>query len=84
MTSSLADKVPLLHLKYKIGVNWKYGRDLIDVYLDILSKVAICGIILENKNALLTGMSKISIRAEIMKSFLLHSDHHFSLQPYDY
>jgi fatty acid synthase subunit alpha, fungi type len=36
VTSVTAEKVPLLHLKRKVGTSWEYSSNLTGVYLDIL------------------------------------------------
>jgi fatty acid synthase subunit alpha len=39
ITSVSADKVPLLHLKRKVGTTWEYSSNLTGVYLDILHEM---------------------------------------------
>ncbi|KAE9396321.1 hypothetical protein BT96DRAFT_996816 [Gymnopus androsaceus JB14] len=62
-----ADKVPLLHLKRKVGTNWEYSSNLTSVYLDILHKIATAGTTFKVKNALLTRVGKGSIGIEVVK-----------------
>ena len=61
ITSVSADKVPLLHLKRKVGTTWEYSSNLTGVYLDILHEIATSGTSFKDKNALLTGVGKGSI-----------------------
>ncbi|KAG8694164.1 3-oxoacyl-[acyl-carrier-protein] synthase, partial [Ceratobasidium sp. 395] len=69
-TSLSADKIPLLHLKRKVGANWEYSSNLTGVYLDILNEIATSGTSFKDKNALLTGVGKGSIGVEILKGLL--------------
>lgn len=64
------DKIPLLHLKRKVGTNWQYSSKLTSLYLDILKEIATSGVTFEHKNALLTGVGKGSIAVEIVKGLL--------------
>ncbi|KAE9384551.1 hypothetical protein BT96DRAFT_950481 [Gymnopus androsaceus JB14] len=64
---SLRTKVPLLHLKRKVGTNWEYSSNLTSVYLNILHKIATAGTTFKVKNALLTGVGKGSICVEVVK-----------------
>lgn len=64
------DKVPLLHLKRKIGNEWQYSSKLTSLYLDILKEIATSGVTFEHKNALMTGVGKGSIGIEIVKGLL--------------
>ncbi|OBZ72636.1 Fatty acid synthase subunit alpha [Grifola frondosa] len=73
VTSITADKVPLLHLKRKVGTNWEYSSNLTGVYLDILHEIATSGTTFKDKNALLTGVGKGSIGVEILKGLSLGS-----------
>ncbi|GBE85483.1 hypothetical protein SCP_0706700 [Sparassis crispa] len=71
------DKVPLLHLKCKVGTNWEYSSNLTGVYLDILHEIATSGTTFKDKNALLTGVGKASVCVEVIdgldnKSELAH------------
>ncbi|KAJ3909294.1 fatty acid synthase alpha subunit reductase [Lentinula edodes] len=61
-----ADKVPLLHLKRKVGTNWEYSSNLTSVYLDIFHQIATAGTTFKDKNALLTGVGKGSIGVEVV------------------
>ncbi|KZS94178.1 fatty acid synthase [Sistotremastrum niveocremeum HHB9708] len=70
-----ADKVPLLHLKRKVGNSWEYSSNLTGVYLDILSEIATSGTTFKDKNALLTGVGKGSIGIEILKGLLSGGAH---------
>lgn len=75
VASVSADKVPLLHLKRKVGNNWEYSSNLTRVYLDVLSEIATSGTTFKNKNALLTGVGKGSIGVEILKGLLSGGAH---------
>lgn len=70
VASVTSDKVPLLHLKRKVGTNWEYSSNLTGVYLDILHEIATSGTTFKDKNALLTGVGKASIGVEILKGLL--------------
>ncbi|KAG6813968.1 hypothetical protein H0H92_005223, partial [Tricholoma furcatifolium] len=70
-----ADKVPLLHLKRKVGTNWEYSSNLTGVYLDVLHEIATSGTTFQDKNALLTGVGKGSIGIEIVKGLLSGGAH---------
>ncbi|KAI0915311.1 hypothetical protein AcV5_003816 [Taiwanofungus camphoratus] len=70
ITSVTADKVPLLHLKRKVGTTWEYSSNLTGVYLDILHEIATSGTTFKDKNALLTGVGKGSIGVEVLKGLL--------------
>ncbi|KAJ6512975.1 fatty acid synthase [Mycena sanguinolenta] len=74
-TSVSEDKVPLLHLKRKVGANWEYSSNLTGVYLDILHEIATSGTTFKDKNALLTGVGKGSIGVEIVKGLLSGGAH---------
>ncbi|KAI0311286.1 acyl transferase domain-containing protein, partial [Amylostereum chailletii] len=74
-TSVSADKVPLLHLKRKVGTNWEYSSNLTGVYLDVLHEIATSGTTFKDKNALLTGVGKGSIGVEILKGLLSGGAH---------
>ncbi|KAJ7762020.1 fatty acid synthase [Mycena maculata] len=74
-TSVSADKVPLLHLKRKVGTSWEYSSNLTGVYLDILHEIATSGTTFKDKNALLTGVGKGSIGVEIVKGLLSGGAH---------
>ena len=69
------DKIPLLHLKRKVGTNWEYSSNLTGVYLDILNEIATSGTSFKDKNALLTGVGKGSIGIEILKGLLSGGAH---------
>ncbi|KAI0787467.1 fatty acid synthase [Fomes fomentarius] len=75
VSSVSADKVPLLHLKRKVGANWEYSSNLTGVYLDILHEIATSGTTFKDKNALLTGVGKGSIGVEILKGLLSGGAH---------
>lgn len=75
ITSVSSDKIPLLHLKRKVGTNWEYSSNLTGVYLDILHEIATSGTSFKDKNALLTGVGKGSIGVEIMKGLLSGGAH---------
>ncbi|RDX41185.1 hypothetical protein OH76DRAFT_1502742 [Lentinus brumalis] len=75
VASVTADKVPLLHLKRKVGTNWEYSSNLTGVYLDILHEIATYGTTFKDKNALLTGVGKGSIGVEILKGLLSGGAH---------
>ncbi|GBE87869.1 fatty acid synthase [Sparassis crispa] len=75
VASVTADKVPLLHLKRKVGTNWEYSSNLTGVYLDILHEIATSGTTFKDKNALLTGVGKASIGVEVVKGLLSGGAH---------
>jgi fatty acid synthase subunit alpha len=75
VASVSTDKVPLLHLKRKVGSNWEYSSNLTGVYLDILHEIATTGTTFKDKNALLTGVGKGSIGVEILKGLLAGGAH---------
>ncbi|KAH9945014.1 fatty acid synthase [Epithele typhae] len=75
VASVTADKVPLLHLKRKVGTNWEYSSNLTGVYLDLLNEIATSGTTFKDKNALLTGVGKGSIGVEIVKGLLSGGAH---------
>ncbi|KAH9856627.1 fatty acid synthase [Lenzites betulinus] len=75
VASVTADKIPLLHLKRKVGPNWEYSSNLTGVYLDILHEIATSGSTFKDKNALLTGVGKGSIGVEIVKGLLSGGAH---------
>ncbi len=75
IASVTSDKVPLLHLKRKVGTNWEYSSNLTGVYLDILHEIATSGTTFKDKNALLTGVGKGSIGVEILKGLLSGGAH---------
>ncbi|CUA75193.1 fatty acid synthase subunit beta, fungi type [Rhizoctonia solani] len=70
LTSLSADKIPLLHLKRKVGGNWEYSINLTGVYLDVLHEIATSGTSFKDKNPLLAGVGKGSIGVEILKGLL--------------
>ncbi|KIY43927.1 fatty acid synthase [Fistulina hepatica ATCC 64428] len=70
-----ADKVPLLHLKRKVGTTWEYSSNLTGVYLDVLHEIATSGTTFKDKNALLTGVGKGSIGVEVVKGLLSGGAH---------
>jgi len=70
ITAVSADKIPLLHLKRKVGTTWEYSSNLTGVYLDVLHEIATSGTTFKDKNALLTGVGKGSIGVEILKGLL--------------
>ncbi len=41
IASVSADKVPLLHLKRRVGTQWEYSSNLTGVYFDVLHEIAI-------------------------------------------
>ncbi|KAK0450204.1 fatty acid synthase [Armillaria borealis] len=75
ISSVSADKVPLLHLKRKVGTTWEYSSNLTSVYLDILHEIATAGTTFKDKNALLTGVGKGSIGVEVVKGLLAGGAH---------
>ncbi|KAE9383827.1 hypothetical protein BT96DRAFT_802133, partial [Gymnopus androsaceus JB14] len=70
-----ANKVPLLHLKRKVGTNWEYSSNFTSVYLDILHEIATAGTTFKVKNALLTGVGKGSIGVEVVKGLFSGGAH---------
>jgi fatty acid synthase subunit alpha len=75
IASVSADKIPLLHLKRKVGTTWEYSNNLTGVYLDILHEIATSGTTFKDKNALLTGVGKGSIGVEVLKGLLAGGAH---------
>ncbi|KAF9490473.1 fatty acid synthetase alpha subunit [Pleurotus eryngii] len=75
ISSVSEDKIPLLHLKRKVGINWEYSSNLTGVYLDVLHEIATSGTTFKDKNALLTGVGKGSIGVEILKGLLSGGAH---------
>ncbi|EAU85370.1 fatty acid synthetase alpha subunit [Coprinopsis cinerea okayama7 len=75
VTTLDSDKVPLLHLKRRVGNAWEYSNNLTGVYLDILHEIATSGTTFKDKNALLTGVGKGSIGIEIVKGLLAGGAH---------
>lgn len=41
--TTTTDKLPLLHLKRKVGTSWQYSSKLTSVYLDVLTEIATSG-----------------------------------------
>ena len=75
VTSLSSDKIPLLHLKRKVGSTWEYSSNLTGVYLGILHEIATSGTTFKDKNALLTGVGKGSIGVEVVKGLLSGGAH---------
>ena len=75
MTSVLADKVPLIHLKHQVGISWGYSSNLTGIYLDFLHEITTSGTTFNDKNTLLTGVDKGSIGVEIPNGVLLGGAH---------
>jgi fatty acid synthase subunit alpha, fungi type len=75
ITSVSADKIPLLHLKRRVGTQWEYSSNLTGVYLDVLHEIATSGTTFKDKNALITGVGKGSIGVEILKGLLSGGAH---------
>jgi fatty acid synthase subunit alpha len=75
VTSLSSDKIPLLHLKRKVGNTWEYSSNLTGVYLDILHEISTSGTTFKDKNALLTGVGKGSIGVEVVKGLLSGGAH---------
>ena len=75
LASVSSDKVPLLHLKRRVGTTWEYSSNLTGVYLDVLSEIATAGTTFKDKNALLTGVGKGSIGVETLKGLLSGGTH---------
>jgi fatty acid synthase subunit alpha, fungi type len=72
-----ADKVPLLHLKRRIGTQWVYSPNLTGIYLGVPHEVAISGTTFKDKNALIMGVGQGSIRVDILRCLLSGSHHYF-------
>ena len=70
-----SDKIPLLHLKCKVGSTWEYSNNLTGVYLNILHEIATSGTTFKDKNTLLTGVGKGSIGVEVIKGLLSSGAH---------
>ncbi|KAI5122922.1 hypothetical protein M0805_007600 [Coniferiporia weirii] len=75
VASVSSDKIPLLHLKRRVGTTWEYSSNLTGVYLDVLGEIATSGTTFKDKNALLTGVGKGSIGIEILKGLLSGGAH---------
>ena len=75
ITSVSADKIPLLHLKRRMGTQWEYSSNLTGVYFDVLHEIATSGTTFKDKNALITGVGKGSIGVEILKGLLSGGAH---------
>ncbi|KAF9007571.1 fatty acid synthase [Cyathus striatus] len=75
LASMSTDKIPLLHLKRRVGTSWEYSSNLTGVYLDILHEIATSGTSFKDKNALLTGVGKGSIGVEVLKGLLAGGAH---------
>ena len=75
ITSVSADKIPLLHLKRRMGTQWEYSSNLTGVYFDVLHEIATSGTTFKDKNALITGVGKGSIGVEILKGFMSGGSH---------
>jgi fatty acid synthase subunit alpha, fungi type len=71
ITSVSADKIPLLHLKRRLGTQWEYSSNLTGVYFDILHEIATSGTTIKDKNTLIIGVGKGSIGVEILKGLLV-------------
>ena len=70
-----ADKIPLFHLKHRVGAAWEYSSNLTGIYLNILHEIATSSTTFKDKNALLTGIGKGSIGIEILKGLLSGGAH---------
>ncbi|KAI0264369.1 fatty acid synthase [Gloeopeniophorella convolvens] len=75
VASVSADKIPLLHLKRRVGTQWEYSSNLTGVYFDVLHEIATSGTTFKDKNALVTGVGKASIGVEILKGLLSGGAH---------
>ena len=75
VTSVSADKIPLLHLKHRVGAAWEYSSNLTGIYLNVLHEITTSGTTFKDKNALLTGIGKGSIGIEILKGLLSGGAH---------
>lgn len=75
IASISADKIPLLHLKRRVGTTWEYSSNLTGVYLDVLGEIATSGTTFKDKNALLTGVGKGSIGVEVLKGLISGGAH---------
>jgi fatty acid synthase subunit alpha, fungi type len=75
IASASADRIPLLHLKRRVGTQWEYSSNLIGVYFDVLHEIATYGTTFKDMNALITGVSKGSIGVEIFKGLLSGGAH---------
>ena len=75
ITSVSADKIPLLHLKRRMGTQWEYSSNLTGVYFDVLHEIATSGSTFKDKNALITDVGKDSIGVEILKGLLSGGAH---------
>jgi len=55
----LADKIPLLHLKRRMGLQWEYSSNLNGVCFDVIHEIATSSPTFKDKNALITGIGKL-------------------------
>ena len=70
-----ADKIPLFHLKHRVGAAWRYSSNLTGVYPNVLHEITTSSPTFKDKNALLTGVGKGSIGIEILKGLLSGGAH---------
>ena len=66
ITSVSANKIPLLHLKRRMGTQREYSSNLTGVYFDVLHEIATSSMTFKDKNALITGVGKGSISVCIL------------------
>ncbi|KAH9954799.1 hypothetical protein BC827DRAFT_1379315 [Russula dissimulans] len=52
------DKIPLLHLKRRMGTQWEYDSNLTGVSFGILHKMGTSGTTFKDENALITGIGR--------------------------
>ncbi|KAH9953143.1 hypothetical protein BC827DRAFT_1380038 [Russula dissimulans] len=58
ITSMSTDKIPLLHLKRRIGTQWEYDSNLTGVSFGILHKIGTSSTTFKDENALITGVGR--------------------------
>ncbi|KAH9967811.1 hypothetical protein BC827DRAFT_1381136 [Russula dissimulans] len=58
ITSMSADKIPLLHLKRRMGTQWEYDSNLTGVSFGVLHKIGTSGTTFKDENALITGVGR--------------------------
>lgn len=63
-------RLPILHLKHRIGSTWKYSESLSTVYMNALEGLARSGVTFHGKTALITGTGAGSIGAMILESLI--------------
>lgn len=88
ITSVSAFRIPLLHLKRRMGTQWEYSSNLTGVYFDVLHEIATSGTTFKDKNAQLRPYHRcrkgFHWRRDPQRSLVRRCPcrrHHLSLQP---